>query len=264
MSSLTTSKTPVNHGGTGSGRIAGWGLTVQMALLRVGIDSGSGGIQGPLFHDGTFEFIPIPDDAEVGKDTYGNTRGRYGRALVEYFPERRRATASQRPMHVDPEFETFTYGDPTKPKRGLRNLKKGDVLAFYAGLKGWDFHCPPALYIVGYFVVKAAGLASDFDPVKLREVFGSNFHVKHLSVFARDRKTLVLVKGGSGSRLLKYAHCISCVGHDCDGRPLKVLSKQAIGIFGDFGGRISIQRSPPRWVADEFVPRALKHLSALT
>src|SRR5579862_1369648 len=74
-----------------------------MALLRVGIDAGAGGIQGPLFRDGTFEFVPIPEGAEVGEATYGNTRGRYRRPLVEYFPERRRAVASQMPMHTDPE-----------------------------------------------------------------------------------------------------------------------------------------------------------------
>ena len=48
-------------------------------------------------------------------------------------------------IHNDPEFETFTDGDPTVPKRGLRNLAKGDLLVFYAGLEGWDFHCDPAL-----------------------------------------------------------------------------------------------------------------------
>jgi len=235
-----------------------------MALLRVGIDAGCGGIQGPLFRDGTFEFVSIPDGARVDERTYGNTRGRHGRVLNEYFPERQRAAASGIPMHVDPEFETFTYGDPTLPKRGLRNLKKGDVLAFYAGLQGWDFECPPALYIVAYFLVEVAGLATDFDRTRVRQIFGLNFHVKHPSVFARDRQSLVLVKGGPGSRLLKRAHCISSVGCDCNGRPLKVLSQQAIRIFGDFGGRTSIQRSPPRWVAEEFVPGAWRHLSALT
>ena len=34
---------------------------MQVVLLRVGIDTGSGGILGPLFSDGSFEYIPIPD-----------------------------------------------------------------------------------------------------------------------------------------------------------------------------------------------------------
>ena len=41
-------------------------------------------------------------------------------------------------VHVDPEWETFTYGDPTTPKRSLRHLKPGDFLVFYCGLQEWD------------------------------------------------------------------------------------------------------------------------------
>ena len=40
---------------------AGAKLDMQVILLRVGIDTGSGGIHGPLFKDGTFEYIPIQD-----------------------------------------------------------------------------------------------------------------------------------------------------------------------------------------------------------
>ena len=59
-------------------------------------------IQGPLFHDKTFEFICIPDGLHVGVQTYGNTVGRYGRKLVDYFPEGRRKAMSSHSMHFDP------------------------------------------------------------------------------------------------------------------------------------------------------------------
>ena len=49
---------------------------MKMVLLRVGIDSGCGGIQGPLFANGSFELVPIPDTHCVGAATYGNTRDR--------------------------------------------------------------------------------------------------------------------------------------------------------------------------------------------
>src|SRR5258708_32536838 len=109
---------------------------MQMVLLRVGIDAGCGGMQGPLFRDGTFEFIPIPDEGETDGRTYGNTQGRFGRALIEYFPEHRRAGMAEAPMHVDPELGTFTYGDPPSTKRGLRRLKNGDILVLYSRLDG--------------------------------------------------------------------------------------------------------------------------------
>jgi len=132
---------------------------MKMALLRVGIDSGAGGMQGPLFRDGSFEFMPIPDRKGVDPRTYGNTMGCHGRYWIEYFPQSRRDRMRSQSVHLDPEFNTFTYGDPTPPKRGLRRLDPGDLLVFYCGLEGWDFQSAPALYLVGYFEIAAAGLA---------------------------------------------------------------------------------------------------------
>src|SRR3990170_1193907 len=124
---------------------------MKVVLLRVGIDTGSGGTYGPIFADGSFEFVPIPGGFDSRK--YGNTRGSSGRYFIDYFPPRLRARMAGEPMHVDPEFATFTYGDPTAPKAGLRRLECGDILAFYCGLKGWNCPAPPALYLVAYFEV---------------------------------------------------------------------------------------------------------------
>jgi hypothetical protein len=63
---------------------------MQVVLLRVGIDTGSGGIHGQLFCDRSFEYIPIPDcfgRKGVDKRTYGNTRGTAWRMLADYFPK---------------------------------------------------------------------------------------------------------------------------------------------------------------------------------
>ena len=122
---------------------------MNVVLLRIGIDTGSGGIHGPLFADGTFEYIPIPDGQAVEGRTYGNTAGRHGRDLIDYFPASMRDRMAGQPMHVDPEFDTFTYGDPTTPKAGLRRLEPGDLLVFYCGLQGWDFSSDPALILDG-------------------------------------------------------------------------------------------------------------------
>jgi hypothetical protein len=80
----------------------------QVVLLRVGIDSGCGGIQGPLFQDGSFEFVCIPDKKGVSIHTYGTVRGKNGTAHVSYFPERRRSLMANQTVHIDPEWETFT------------------------------------------------------------------------------------------------------------------------------------------------------------
>lgn len=236
---------------------------MNIVLLRVGIDAGSGGIQGPLFSDGSFELMPIPDNSGFGVRTYGNTAGRTGNKFSDFFPVGRRAAMHAQPMHVDPEFDTFTYGDPTSPKAGLRRLLPGDILAFYAGLSGWDHQCAPALYLVGYFVVNWAGLATDLSNQEIGEKCGANFHVIHDELYREQRDRLVLVKGGDGSRLLSRAHCISAMSQDKAGQPLKVLSPGAQEVFGDFGGRISIQRSPPRWVLPSHIERAKTFLQSL-
>jgi hypothetical protein len=172
-------------------------------------------------------------------------------------------------VHVDPEWETFTYGDPTSPKRSLRHLQPGDFLVFYCGLhewdaeQGWNGQRQAALYLAGYFEVALAGMAGDFNKAALKTVFARNFHVRYPSVFERQKDDLVLVKGGPGSRLFSKAHQISVAGRDRAGKPLKVLSPAMQKVFGTFGGHVSIQRSPPRWVEPGFVDRAIGLLREL-
>src|SRR5262245_11282751 len=133
-------------------------------------------------------------------------------------------------VHLDPEFETFTYGDPTPPKRSLRYLELGDYLVFYCGLQewhsesGWKKDRRPALYLAGYFDVGLAGMAHELDKKVLHGQFGNNFHVRYPTVFVQQIEDLVLVKGGPGSRLFRKAHQISAEGQDRNGTPLKVLS----------------------------------------
>lgn len=239
---------------------------MQVVLLRVGIDTGSGGILGPLFRDGSFEFIPIPDRFKgrgLDTRTYGNTRGRRRKRLVDYFHPKRRKRLFHQPLHFDPEFRTYTYGDPTPPKGSLRRLGPGDLLVFYAGLKGWDHECPPALYVIGYFEVTRAGRATDFTGSELRRLFRNNFHFMHRTVFADQGEQLVLVKGGRNSRLLKRAVRISILGKDRSGRPLHRLSPEARKKFGNFGGHTGIQRCPPRWVAPNWATRAARFVRSL-
>ncbi len=109
---------------------------MQVVLLRVGIDSGCGGMQGPLFRDGTFEYVPIPDEFRgtgVGSLTYGTARGRHGKALVIYFPAKRRHKYLNKPIHFDPEFKTFTYGDPREGAPA--HSSPGDLLVLYTKLE---------------------------------------------------------------------------------------------------------------------------------
>jgi hypothetical protein len=142
-----------------------------------------------------YGFSPNPFHGICTERTYGNTTGLKGPKLVEYFPASPGIKMANRCIHFDPEFDTFTYGDPTRPKAGLRRLEQGDMLIFYCGLKGWDFDSEPALYLMGYFEVLAVGKAADFDDQELQRLFAKNFHVRHPEVLERQRGKLLLIKG---------------------------------------------------------------------
>jgi hypothetical protein len=240
---------------------------MQVVLLRVGIDTGSGGIHGPLYKDGTFEFVPISDKRNrfgVNLETYGNTRGAiHGKLLVEYFSDGRQDKAKSLCLHYDPEFQTFTYGDPTTPKAGLRKLSKGDLLVFYAGLQGWDCHREPALYIIGYFEVEKAVVAREHTWKDLKSEFRRNFHVRHRPVFEHQKDRLILVKGGRASRLLKKARRISVQAKNKAGKLIHVLSPEMRRVFGDFDGHVSVHRSPPRFVYPEYAEKAARFVRSL-
>lgn len=244
------------------------GNVPEVVLLRVGIDSAFGGIQGPLFGDRSFEFVPIPDRCGVNSVTYTDARGKIeNRPLIEYFAKKPRLQEKMAgmPIHDDPEFDTFTYGDPTAPKRGLKDLQKGALLVFYAGLEGWNFDSAPALYIIGYFVVEEAGIAEKLirtlGPDRFDGLFANNFHVRHRKLFEAQKDILVLVKGNRESRLLAKAVLIS--SPDPTRKGLKVLSEPMREYFGDLGGKTSIQRSPPRKVEPEDIPKAAEFVLGL-
>jgi hypothetical protein len=236
---------------------------MKVAMVRIGIDSGSGGLHGPLFRSGSFDYIPIPDKSRTDERTYGNTTNLTKRKLIEYFPESRREAMASQSIHFDPEFATFTYGDPTPPKAGLRHLEKGDMLIFYCGLEGWDHRSEPALYLMGYFEVLVAGKPDGLGDQETYRLFANNFHVRHQQLFERQRAELVLIKGSERSRLLKKAVCISVMGRNRVGQPLKVLSPEMQEIFGNFNGRLSFQRSPTRWVDPAYATRAAEFMRSL-
>ncbi|HXJ57766.1 MAG TPA: hypothetical protein VNU68_14000 [Verrucomicrobiae bacterium] len=236
---------------------------MNLVLLRVGIDTGCGGIHSPLFEDGTFEFLPIPDSRGEDERTYGNTCGRKCKAFSGYFPERRQNVVTSWSMHVDPEFDSFTYGDPTPPKRNLVQLDPGDLLVFYAGMQGWGHTAQPALYLAGMFRVKVAGFASDFTREQIQRDFRQNYHVRHRAVFAEQREKLVLVKGGKGSRLFHKAHRVGETVRRKNGTSWQIITPQMVKVFGKFGGIGSLQRSTPRWVEEKLVSKAAKFVESL-
>ena len=245
---------------------------MKAMLLRVGIDKGvwpnrvSDGAYSPIFVDGSFEFIPKSEETRYPKTqlnsidfsaypTYKEVIGRTGKPLAYYLPKR----LWERHPHLDPEFETFTYGDHTVKRRYLLKLDQGDLLVFYAGLT--PYHTKKraeGLYIVGYLTVEKV---IDFDSLSQREIHRIKKAYPHNAHFraGSDLRGLVLVVGNRHqSRLLDKAIPLTQPKRARDGRYYQAVSlemQRKLGLKG------SVQKSvPPRFITGESYFRNLRSI----
>ena len=228
--------------------------SMKALLLRVGIDKGCGGALAPIFADGSFEYIPIPERRDSSETrTYGNTVGEHAQPLFTYDLPKKLENAK---MHVDPEFETFTYGDPSIKRTYLLKLEPGDLLVFYAGLQPRDYDGENALYIIGYFTIqKIIDLRrlSEDEREYIRKLYPNNAHVK------RQHDDAVIVIGEpTKSRRLDKAVRISVKRPDRRGRPMHAVSEEIAHTLGISG---FIQQSvPPRIIKAEYMGNLMKLL----
>lgn len=107
------------------------------------------------------------------------------------------------PVHLDPEFDTFTYGHRRRfGDARLWDLRPGDLLFFYATLDHLPERRAWGLYAIGYFVVEEALDVRGWPPdqVMALSAFRANAHLKRV-----EPGVDLLVRGGPGSRLLQTA-----------------------------------------------------------
>ena len=215
------------------------------------MDLGFGGL-GPLFSDGTFEYVPIPDDpSRISEQSlfFRDIPAGSGGSVVRFVPARHKES----PAHYDPEFDTFTYGDPARNKRGqLLRLGKGDMLVFYAGLRPPEEPRGSKLYIIGYLFIRQAHAITSLSPWPPPEF-------EHLWANAHFRRNegdedLVVAEGDpTKSRLLEQAIPLS----DEQQNILPEMTK-LLGLSG------SVKRAGAgRWVPEENVERVARWLRSL-
>lgn len=234
---------------------------MKALLIRVGIDSGAGGGLAPVFPDGSFDYIPIPEDApSVENRRYCSEKGRSGISFSEFVPKKYRI----RRLHYDPEFQTNTYGD-YKGKR-MNIVEKGDIIAFYAGLvtmkkyeMGWCKTKETGLYLIGKIVVSDilhVNHSVSKDEVLTRKL-NLNAHFKR-----RSDSDYYICKGFSTkSGLLDKAVSISKKKTDVRGHPYHAVSPKMEKLLGVSG---SIQRSiPVRIIREEKYLRNLRKLLSI-
>ncbi|WP_135824646.1 Nmad3 family putative nucleotide modification protein [Halorussus ruber] len=173
----------------------------RAVAINVGANTNAPGVRGPIYPDGSFEFVPIPEEAPTSEPvpTYADLN------LDTEVP----ADAIDSPVHLDPEFaeypecESYTYGDPYGVKaRPLLDLREGDYALFYAtlttrGTPEREWIAPDwGAYLVGQFRLAR-------DPVDAEEYrdlpdderarFRSNAHVKR-----EEFDAAVLLRGDDG------------------------------------------------------------------
>lgn len=203
-------------------------------LLRVGMDLGTGGALGPIFRDGSFEYVPIPETAPSRSHlTYASLPGRHRPSLALVLPRR----LADRLPHIDPDFGAWTYGDAApRKRRQLLHLSPGDLLLFYAGLVPLPPEDRPRLFAIGSLRVRRVHdlRARDFSRPDLQRRFGETSH------FMRSvpDKELALVEGEPNEGGL-FGKAIP-LG---DGRDSLLRDLAPLGYSG------SILRSVGHWVA---------------
>src|SRR5262245_42967877 len=115
-------------------------------LVRIGIDQTYGGWNAPVDADGRFVYVPIPE--KRGTAFHPGLERRYDEVLpaLDRFCVRHTCDLRsdlrfpqgllEHPMHLDPDFECLTYGDQgSRRGAGMVNMKAGDLLVFYGGLR---------------------------------------------------------------------------------------------------------------------------------
>ncbi|MBC8873699.1 MAG: hypothetical protein H8E44_30035 [Planctomycetes bacterium] len=223
----------------------------RILFLRIGMDLGFGGL-GPLFPDGTFEYVPIPDNPTKTSSrtlVFSQVPCRSAVDIEQFVPAKYR----NGPAHLDPEFETFTYGDPTPNKRGqLLRLSCGDILVFYAGLRPQEQRQGSRLFLIGYFTIANAYAVTATDgwpPTSLRHLWNN----AHLRRNACDPGLVVVQGSPDGSRLLRIAVPLSD-----DRQAVLPEMERRLGITG------SVKRAGAgRWIPGTHVTSVARWLYSL-
>jgi len=120
----------------------------RAVAVNVAANTNQPGFRGPVYPDGSFAYVPIPESAA----TVARDRFPVDEPLPTYadldLPFAVPTDLRETPVHMDPEFpgvhgrERASYGDPHGVKAGrIAGLEPGDWLFFYATLSlrphGW-------------------------------------------------------------------------------------------------------------------------------
>ena len=144
-------------------------------LVRVGIDGSCGEWNGPCDpQKGRFVYVPIPEGFKDLRPELSRTYDEVVPALSSFgvtLPSHLDGCA----MHLDPDFETLTYGDTWPRSQPILDMRAGDFIAFYASLRPAAPNPGGLVYaIIGFFTVAEIVNAADVP----MERWGENAHTR--------------------------------------------------------------------------------------
>ena len=163
-------------------------------LVRIGIDQAYGHRNAPVDpKTREFVYLPIPDGANKRyspglKRSYGEflePLSDFSASHPQVDPNKVKLPSElvRRNLHLDPDFEYLTYGDNgSKRGSGVAGLKRGDIVAFYAGLRS-IVRQPRLIYaLIGIMVVDEVIPANAVEVSRRNE----NAHTRWASISPED------------------------------------------------------------------------------
>ena len=183
-----------------------------MGLVLVGIaaDSDNASNCPPIFENGTFEYIPIPEQYETTETATFQSEG-FDEHLTHVVHDGQETAAFGKvPIHHDPNFESLTFGDPGKSRSKLLSLEENDVIGFYSGLTPPGQSRPKHRYLIGYFTVDRVIDFNSLDKDALEQEVERNRKNAHIKRYLASRdqshlSDLAIVQGKRPGGLLDEA-----------------------------------------------------------
>ena len=180
-------------------------------LANVGVNS-THAAQSPLFADGTFELLPIPEP----------NGWRAPMLRMRDLPHARShapAAWLDRAVHLDPDLESDirTYGDNCRRAGrafSLRHAKRGDIVVFVARLQPTD--TPAGFHLVGFLDID--DMITDVTSDPGTGWWDGNAHIRRARATG-SWDSFWVFRGAARSRLLDHA--------------IPFMRREAQAIFGD-------------------------------
>ncbi len=235
-------------------------IMTQGRLLRVGIDTGryAGQMLGPIFDDNTYEYIPVKGDRYLPMNdplyyrTYNMLQAQHDGTLIDYIVKNRKTEFNNLLAHLDPEFTTYTYGEPgiyNTKQISLRRLDPGDLLIFQIGLRD---EMTRKNCIFGYFIIEEVVDLSKIKrgSTKFKDVEPLIENNAHYIESEGTQDSLIIVGDQDRSRMLEYAEPFTELMPDSIGRDTAKITKEYEEILGIGGfAQRNIRVLPPKRIS---------------